>query len=330
MHEITMAGTPFEMGLQHGRKFRDDLHPIMTKRQKVYAPRNVEDQFVLDVFERVSKAFPDIGKEIDGIASGAGIDLVSVARFAFADDLCNLSQCVAIGTIHGNPGPIFAKTIEAPTTLAKEFIVQTVKPDSGYDIIGAGKICNVRLSAGINSVGLGTGLVTRHCTDKQGEGIPILILIRTVLQYCATIQEAIDLLAEHKGLGTGYAILLIDDQGGIAVVEKSLQTQAVRCSETGYMQATVFGDPVMKAKILNPPTHSVNRFDVLEKLGAKLPQKPELKDLQDIIAYREGDWPINDPSIHMPVSVLGSCRERFLDVAGGRPDEAHFKRYFFD
>ena len=326
MHELVTSGLPFEMGRQHGQHLRSQIEEAMQARLPGLA--HVKDSLVLEICDRIRKAFPWLIEEMKGIADGAGIDFSKLAKFAFADDLQAVRLCVAVGTVNGEPGPIFAKTIETGTP--HEFTVHTARPDSGNSLVGMGKLGNVRMSAGINSVGLGTGLVTVGGKDAPGDGIPILILVRAVLQLCDTVEEACELLADHGGLVSGYSMLLIDAAGGICVVEKSPKSQAVRHPDDGCMFNTVFLHPDMQEVQTNPPDYQVKRAVTLEKLCRALPREPALEDMRDIIAYREGEGPINDPAIPIAVSLLGSCKDRFMDVAAGRPDEAEFVRYSCD
>ena len=323
MHELTTRGHPFDMGRQHGLRLRKQIGEALRKRLADLPLGKAG--LVRQVLDRLDKAFPWLLEEMKGIAQGAGRDLAEVGAIALADELAVSPQCVAVGAVHGDVGPIFAKTIE--TDVAHEFTVHTVIPQAGESFVGIGKVSSVRVSAGVNASGLGAGLVTVGCKDAPGNGIPILILVRAVLQTCRSVEEACRLLAEHHGLMLGYGILLEDAADGVCVVEKSPTSQAVRYSDDGWLFTTVFLHPTMRRLASEPPAHQVRRSTRLEKSGEGLRGKLSFHQLREIIACRDGHGPINDPDRAIAASLLVSCRDRFMDVAAGRPDEAEFLRY---
>ena len=102
----------------------------------------------------------------------------------------------------------------------------------------------------------------------------------------------------------------------------------MRFSDDGYLYSTLFVEAGMRDKMLNPLPHKAGRFEMFARLGNELPVEPDIAHMRSLISNREGKYPINDPQKPIAVSLLGSCRDRFMDVAFGRPDEEEFKRYY--
>lgn len=114
-------------------------------------------------------------------------------------------------------------------------IAQQARPASGYPFLHITLAGTLRTDGGVNGAGLAQVNASLETTAANGDGLPISILCRDLLQRCATLEEALDWLTRFDAINHGCNIMLADTAGALAVAEKSPTRWAVHWPPSGVL-----------------------------------------------------------------------------------------------
>ncbi|MCQ2138461.1 MAG: C45 family autoproteolytic acyltransferase/hydrolase [Bacteroidales bacterium] len=167
---------------------------------------------------------------------------------------------------------------------------------------------------GINEKGLCTSIMALpNQASQQNTGKPAVgttIIMRLFLDRCATVQEALDLLAtvdvrHDAGVGSGYHYMVADAQGDCAVIEfdknDGWKTMIVRKDAAmNYMHVTNhLLDPKYYTtepdpEVGNPNSHSWERYAKVEEyLGSRngVANFAEAQECLSLVHWKDLVWP---------------------------------------
>lgn len=167
---------------------------------------------------------------------------------------------------------------------------------------------------GINEKGLCTSIMALpNQASQQNTGKPAVgttIIMRLFLDRCATVQEALDLLAtvdvrHDAGVGSGYHYMVADAQGDCAVIEfdknDGWKTMIVRKDAArNYMHVTNhLLDPKYYTtepdpEVGNPNSHSWERYAKVEEyLGSRngVASFAEAQECLSLVHWKDLVWP---------------------------------------
>jgi len=276
-----LTGSGWERGAAYGRQWKWDFQPEPHMRpsgfwQAESAQKNeVKERY----FTNLKKAFPDLADELAGIAEGAGVPLGKVLDWALIDGFCwGLEpeggarpadpMCTNLSLTGGCDDPMLAQTVDAPD--AALLVTHRVYPKDGFNHIHLGRLGSLVATTGFNEKGLAIGSVSSYATSQNLDGFVCGMLIRSCLQYCAGIGEAIELFTKHVMMFGGYTVNLTEQSGKTAILEKTSDGQEVRYMEGPYAFNTKFVTPTMRAKytpaIEAAEQRGYDRLDTFERL----------------------------------------------------------------
>jgi len=117
---------------------------------------------------------------------------------------------------------------EAGSVFDENKIIARFRPDRGYAFLSVAWPGMAGAVTGINERRIFCSLNGAHSADKDNIGTPVSIVVRQVLQYAGTLDEAIAILTDAQVFVSDSFLLADGGNGTAAVVEKSPGRTAVR------------------------------------------------------------------------------------------------------
>jgi isopenicillin-N N-acyltransferase-like protein len=163
---------------------------------------------------RLSANHPELVEELEGIAAGAGQDVRELLAINARTELLAGTQARGECSLFGRLAPSggwLAQTWDWHPDLAAAAVAWRVEHDRGWftTVTEAGVLAKL----GVNSRRVACGLNFLTCSADGGlDGTPIHVLLRLVLQHCASGADARALLANaHAAASSCITVAAADD-----------------------------------------------------------------------------------------------------------------------
>jgi len=332
---VTLHGTPFERGRQHGVRFRSEITQAIAdarsaQGERTYvAARNAADAALPAIEARA----PQVAAELKGLASGCGLDPLDVllrSGFEFFG-LPTVSGCSAIAATTPE-GALVAQNWDAPPSFASELVLFLHFGLDGFEqaIIasygGLGWVgCNRHGLAFVNN---------DLMLSSTMPGLPSQIVRRLILAE-KSVTAALEQLRSLPHM-SGRSYLLGDASGAVAGVEVAAGIGArVNQAASPVLHTNHALDPVIardetaEALAATYPS-SRHRYDILRR---KLPPNPDAAAIMALLADEEGhpDSVCKAASSAEPSATLFSVifqgGSRSLLLCGGAPAHHPYQRF---
>ncbi|GIO21547.1 C45 family peptidase [Oceanobacillus sp. J11TS1] len=217
---IQFQGTHYQFGHFQAEKLKNS--PILTHRKALLDNRwrnfLVDEREVEDVFKTFS---PAIWEEIKGLSDGLGLPWNDCLReFGGYYHEYGRSGC----SIYTQRDFLVRNYDNAPNTYEGRYVLYA-PTDTGYASLGPSMQITGRTD-GMNEKGLTMGYNFVNRT-KSGDGFICNMIGRLLLENCATVEEAVQLLRELPHRNT-FNYVLLDTAGKSIVVEVSPRSFFVR------------------------------------------------------------------------------------------------------
>lgn len=220
---IEFRGSHYDFGRMQGELLLET--PIIENREKQWKIRRPRFQIhVRETKEVISRFAPQIWDELLGLQDALKWDMERVLkefggyRLEYVKSGCSIytTSDYMIRNYDYHP-----KTYEGRYTVFQP-------EDRGYAIIGPSQRITGRMD-GMNEQGLAIGYNFMH-RKKPGDGFICHMIARLVLETCASVDEAVDLLKEipHRH---SFSYIVLDPSGVTYVVEATPRSVAVRTSQ---------------------------------------------------------------------------------------------------
>jgi predicted choloylglycine hydrolase len=253
---VQCRGTPFEVGRAQAIAF------ATTRRGKAFLRKKVQLPvwFNIRTEERAFGAYaPALWEEIVGIADGLNIPMEQAVAYFGNDGLrMPTGGCSAVmsSNVYGRNYDFWPRGYEARFAL--------VQPTGSYASIGSSHQLTGRLD-GMNEHGLTIGL---HLVKVRPRfpGLTSTLLVRRVLDSCATTPEAIDLLRRLPH-AMKYNYSLLDAGGAAAVIEAGAGAVVARRGD--WLACTNHFQSPQLARLNPRVAHSIRRLPPLENWAAR-------------------------------------------------------------
>lgn len=253
---VQCRGTPYEVGRAQADAF------AATRKGKAFLRKRLRLPWWLDIRteERAFRAYaPAVWEEIGGIADGLEISMEHAVTYFGNEGLrMPTGGCSAVmsGGVYGRNYDFRPRHYEARFAL--------VQVHGSYASIGGSHQLTGRLD-GMNERGLTIGLHLVRARPRA-PGLTSVLLVRRVLDSCATTAEAIDLLRRTPH-AMQYNYSLLDAGGVAAVVEAGAGAVAVRGGD--WLACTNhFRSPRLR-RLNRRVAHSIDRLTPLEGWAAR-------------------------------------------------------------
>ena len=253
---VQCRGTPYEVGRAQAEAF------AVTRRGKAFLRKQLRLPWWLNIRseERAFRTYaPALWEEIGGIAEGLNIPMVQAVTY-FGNDSLRMPTggCSAVmsGGVYGRNYDFWPRGYEARFAL--------VQPSGSYASIGGRHQLTGRLD-GMNEHGLTIGLHLVKARPRS-PGHTSTLLVRRVLDSCATTAEAIELLRRTPH-AMQYNYSLLDAGGVAAVVEAGAGAVAVRGGD--WLACTNHFQSPQLRRLNRRVAHSIGRLPPLEGWAAR-------------------------------------------------------------
>jgi isopenicillin-N N-acyltransferase like protein len=196
IREVTLTGTGYELGLQHGQIFKREIGELVakfkentTKALDKDANKVLADFYQKTSFDAAIKQWtPDVFEEVRGIADGAGQSFNDVMVFSLLDEFWvyqdNLENhhCSGIGVPARNGQPAYIAQnmdIEAYTDGYQVLLRIARNGDRPEQLILTHPGC-IALN-GMNETGIGACMNTLMQLKANTTGLPVAFIVRRIL-----------------------------------------------------------------------------------------------------------------------------------------------------
>jgi hypothetical protein len=261
---LYLAGTPYEMGYQHGvlacdliHGFRQAAYAYVTSMVQGALGRTLPSWLVRPLLFYQSAAYwptipRDLALEMKGIADGAGVHPIEVLVSTAIWEMYLVSGCSEFAAtapltaggslLHGYNYDL----MHPDHTLIQPYLaVLFYRPTSGIPFFTVNVVGSVGANAGMNQAGLSVAwdnTCLRNDELTQGLGgvmVPFIITLRRLIQHAANLDEAIQTVTGTLPRPLGDIIIIGSAGEDRAVaVETAGQVHAVRAMEGGVIWST--------------------------------------------------------------------------------------------
>ncbi|EGA89773.1 peptidase C45 acyl-coenzyme A:6-aminopenicillanic acid acyl-transferase [Planococcus donghaensis MPA1U2] len=219
---LEFRGSHYDFGVKQGKLLKDSV--ILDNRRKQWKAKR--PRFEIDVQETkaVYQRFaPGIWAELMGLQESLGLPMEEVLRDFGGYRIDAMPSGCSIVT--GTDFMVRNYDFHPQTYEGRFSLFQPT--DGGYAIIGPTSRITGRMD-GMNEKGLAMGYNFTH-RKKPGDGFVCYLIGRIILETCATIHEAVELLREipHRG---SFSYIVTDTSGETRIIEASPRSVDVRIS----------------------------------------------------------------------------------------------------
>jgi predicted choloylglycine hydrolase len=275
MPVLSVAGSPEEIGEQIA------VLGIRPAPRLPSYPRDMLRQHGLELFwqpllgisQVLLERFPrDYRREYDAmIRAGVDPDALQAGNTFF--DIKRLVACSALivdPQRSATQGPLMGRNLDFETLgyLHEYSVITAYRPDGKHAFVSVGFPGLIGCLSGMNDAGLSVAVLEVFLANDASlrfdpNGIPFAMLVRRLLEECATVEEALKLLCSLRR-GCRLNLAVCDRQGG-AVFEMTPDTVVVRRAPTGVTPCANH----FASRELAPPLQvnfwqTLDRFEKLE------------------------------------------------------------------
>jgi predicted choloylglycine hydrolase len=221
-----LAGSYHDIGVAHGRNNAGRMRYLLRAFNVDLTAAWKESDFL----SPLEKHLPDLAEEFHGIVEGSGMTRREVVALSFLVDLgATGSSCTGVVFASGPDGPVVGKTSDCTPGVQQEWLrPRRIKPTRGFAAVTHSHVGSPNAEMGMNDQGLAIGISGLLSRGFEADGVGWQQDIRGVLHACATTAEAIDMLRRIPIRKAGYALVVGDASGDVAVVEKLVGKVGVR------------------------------------------------------------------------------------------------------
>jgi hypothetical protein len=256
---LHVAGTPEEMGEQHGTLLKDAVRALV----KDYLPKVLRGarETALGRARLLEKQIPERHVlEMKALAKAADVTYDDILLGSVVVELFGLNMCsgvAASGKATADGRTIVGRNLEWPDhgMLGQYGLVIAARPEGRRPFLSAGFPAFAGVVTGMNGDGVFTGelvVMNGPPTDVEAalKGIPYPILQRRILEECGSLDEA-KALVKSSPRTVAQNLLLADAAGG-TVLECGASRCAERAQKSGIVAVTNYYDEETTAQPADP------------------------------------------------------------------------------
>jgi hypothetical protein len=225
---LHIAGTPYEMGYQHGVLLKDNVSSMVrylldVKSRDMTMEWNgvkfLTPQRVIAGIQATQKKFiPEwYSEELRGLADGSGVPLADVAACNFIPELFHCSGFALSGSATGNGEIYHGRVLDygIDWKLQEHPVLMVAKPDGKIPFLNVTYAGFIGSVTGMNAEKVSLGEMGGRGLGKW-KGVPMAVLMRWALQEAKTLDEAIAIFRDNPRT-CEYYYVIADGKTGKAV-----------------------------------------------------------------------------------------------------------------
>ncbi|MBP7174999.1 MAG: acyl-CoA--6-aminopenicillanic acid acyltransferase [Thermoclostridium sp.] len=273
---VILEGTAYEVGKLQGELLREhspQYARFLTSSAKGCKNNAEESARLLKYFDRYC---PGINEEVEGFAASLGVEPIEAAYYAMSASLTG--QCSHVALLPGitqDGHVLMGRSYEWSDEDEFRLVTTRIKGKAshiGFSIFQFGRF------DGLNEHGLGVTMSAAvPGSQPQNEGLKFWAVLRTLLDSCKTVDEALKLI-DGMPMSFNWNLIVADRTGEAALVEIACQNRAIKRINKGtadqYVSATnQYTLPEMLKYDTNRMRHSVDRYHAIRRaVEASAPQ----------------------------------------------------------
>ncbi|MCK4627697.1 MAG: hypothetical protein KAT56_01775 [Sedimentisphaerales bacterium] len=285
--EIEVSGDAFEQGVAHGEAVREYIVPYHgTSLRKKFERSPKAKGAIEQAMAYLDKSFPDLVKEMRGIAHGAKMDFRDIVLWNYCRVLAAYpAGCTNFALRQTQVGPALCGTVDGapPRYRPYPLFIQRFKPRKGYRLLASVLPGTIWVEKAINEYGLACGNSGISTTDVQPRGLPFHTTYRQALLNCRNVEEAARFFGGISQICFGGIFVFVDATGNALSIEKSPTRQVVlRTTENWVGSANVFTTPSLREIMTKTPKQikeSQGRRETMANFAAKVGTSASMDDL---------------------------------------------------
>jgi len=293
---LSLKGTPYEVGLQHGKRLKDLIYYNIRFFCTVYDKEQPGNNLLEEYSERLENDFPEISEELKGISDGSG--------FSYEDILIlNIGQIstTCSNLVFNSEDGIILGHINDQRGMTQNIIFH-ISYKNDKEIIEISSAGNLIMGAGVSSDGLAishSAAYSRRLTNTDAY-LNFGLLRRIILLKASNTEEAKSIIESNSVRSAADNIIIVDSSGDSLVAEVLPDAVEFRYPENGKLYCT--------NRSLTSNIRNILDLDTFEK------NDPGVKKLINREKYFESIFSSNENfSIELMKKVL-TCRDDGIEV----------------
>lgn len=289
---IKIQGSPEDRGREQGALLKERINRTLEFYKKEFLLPEDQILTIARQFQTSTRAFrEDLDREIEFLARAAGVDPVWIYALNGRTELLNLNpmECT---TLAFKKQRLIGQNWDWDREMEDLAIILDIVNEHGHRIMTMtepGMIGKI----GMNSCGLGVCLNFMTIENYRPYGVPLHVLLRSVLD-CNSLDEALSFLENHMKGKIGN-ILMADAHGGVVDIEMAGDEYFFLPVEDLFVHTNHFLTKVDYDLLLFP--HTVGRYNRAKALLNAM-DNPSLSSMKALLKDNDNQkFPI--------------CRKRF-------------------
>jgi isopenicillin-N N-acyltransferase-like protein len=272
---------PYARGRALGSDARDGVLRCWAGYERLFDVWGVEAREIAEAtLERTHAWAPHLTAEIEGIATGAGLETWQIAALNARTEILarGRAECSTVVLLPTDAPPRTLQTWDWHEHLHDvKFVWDTghVRTLTEYGIVG---------KIGVNSAGLGVHMnILHHASDGGGDGVPVHVVARRILDEAATVAEATEIARSAEVCAS--TVLTAVDRHSAACLELCPEGLGEIHPRDGVLLHTNhFLDPELAKGDDNreEDPESWDRLEALEQRVEELRAAPDLSDVMKL------------------------------------------------
>ena len=255
---LYLAGTPYEMGYQHGVLARDLIHGFRAAAYRyvtslVPAPAWLARPLLFFQAAAYRPAIPpEYAQEMQGIAHGAGVHPIEVLVSTAIWEMYLVSGCSEFAvegslTTDGSLLHGYNYDLMHPDhALIQPYLAAIFyRPSQGVPFFTVNTVGSIGANAGMNEAGISVAWDNTYLRDDEltrdirGPAVPFILTLRKLLQHSRCLEEAVRTVTVSLPRPMGDIVIIGSAEEGRAVaLETAGHTHALRQMEGGAIWST--------------------------------------------------------------------------------------------
>jgi predicted choloylglycine hydrolase len=305
---LSINGSSYEAGLQHGKLLRSDIQEIVNVLYTEVLPKNDIKKFAAKAYitlqaKEFDKYIPDIYRqEMQGVADGAGVEYNDILIINTFDDILNMSGCSSISIEKSSESEylIHARNLDYNIPFLAKHNVIFEYLDQGFVSFGfPGFIGAV---TGVNQYGTAISSHTSKVTENS-YGTPTGIVYRQILEHAENINDSESVLRDAKRT-IGNNLLVSNWKENLFAVFEINSKNVIRREHDRFVVSTnhYISSELDDQNLGTPNSHK--RFDKLYSIGEAIwSEQGKLQVIQDAMSDNN-----EDPSGWSTVANIGTVQ----------------------
>ncbi|MFM8496329.1 MAG: C45 family autoproteolytic acyltransferase/hydrolase [Planctomycetia bacterium] len=225
---LHVAGSPYEIGFQHGRLLRDRVHAVVRYLLDVKAKDMtievaglpvVDPRAVIGLIQATQEEFIPAwyDEELRGLADGSEVPLADIRICNFIPELFHCSGFALSGDATGNGHTYHGRVLDygCDWKLQEHPVIVVAKPEGRIPFVNITYAGFIGCVTGINAERISFGEMGGGGLGKW-RGVPMAILMREALEQASTLADAVAVFRDRPRT-CEYFYVIADGKTGEAV-----------------------------------------------------------------------------------------------------------------